>query len=200
MKKHTLWTACAMALALVGGLAWTQAAKKPVNRKCPLKPDVRVDPAQTVVYNGKVIGLCCSDCTDKWKKNPAAYAGAVKEDAHLPAEPEGFAALKDALDAAKGGGYVAIVFFADKGAASQALLKVVSDPSLTEEIGNCAYVRVDYKKDSEDAKKLGVTSAPTLLLIDATGEQPKELKKLTTATAKTLLKDLQDAAKKMEKK
>jgi hypothetical protein len=200
MKKHLLWTAGAVVLALVGGLGWAQAARKPVNRKCPLKPDSRVDPAQTVVYNGKVIGLCCSDCTDKWKKNPAAYASAVKEDAHLPIEPEGFTTLKDALDAAKVGGYVAIVFFADKAAASQALLKVVSDPALEEEIAKCAYVRVEYKKDSEDAKKLGVTSAPTLLLIDATGAQPKELKKLTTATPKTLLKDLQDAAKKMEKK
>src|SRR5688572_19086454 len=80
MKRTLLFAAAAVALA---GLAWAQA-RRPVNRKCPLKPSVRIDIAQTVIYNGKVVGLCCSDCTDKWKKNPAAYASALKEDANIP--------------------------------------------------------------------------------------------------------------------
>jgi hypothetical protein len=49
------------ALALVAGLCWAQAAARPVNRKCPFKPAIRIDPAITVVYKGKLIGLCCSD-------------------------------------------------------------------------------------------------------------------------------------------
>src|SRR5688572_3082174 len=72
-------------MALAAGLGLAQdGGKKIVNRKCPLKPDARVDTQQTLEYKGKIIGFCCSDCVDKWKANPAAHAAAVKEDAHLP--------------------------------------------------------------------------------------------------------------------
>lgn len=46
------------ALLLVAGLCWAQAAARPVNRKCPFKPAIRIDPAITVTYKGKLIGLC----------------------------------------------------------------------------------------------------------------------------------------------
>jgi hypothetical protein len=55
MRKSLLLLA--LAGAGLAGIAWTQA-KKPINRKCPIKPDVRVDPNITVVHNGKVVGLC----------------------------------------------------------------------------------------------------------------------------------------------
>lgn len=46
------------------------AAKKSgdtVNQKCPFM-DEAVDPAVTVSHKGQVIGLCCEDCIDEWKK------------------------------------------------------------------------------------------------------------------------------------
>jgi len=56
-KSHLLVAGAAVAVAILSGLAGEQA-KKAINRKCPIKPAVRVDPAITVVHNGKVVGLC----------------------------------------------------------------------------------------------------------------------------------------------
>lgn len=57
MTSRMLALGAVALVAVAGGLAFSQA-KKPINRKCPIKPDVRVDPAITVVHNGKVVGLC----------------------------------------------------------------------------------------------------------------------------------------------
>lgn len=193
-------TAAAVAAIALLGIAFAQDAKRPVNRKCPLKPDVPIDPALSVVYKGKLIGLCCTDCVEKWNKNPEAYIGRVKADSHLPVEPSGFATAKDALNSGRNGGYLTVLFFADKSPKSQAFLRLISDPSLEGEFGKCAYARVEFKKDSEEVKLFKVTAVPVLLLLDATQDPPKVLKSLTGGAPKTLLKDLQDAAKKIEKK
>ena len=195
MRKALIVTA---ALAVTAGLAWAQAGKRPVNRKCPVKPDVRVDPAITVTYNGKVIGLCCTDCVDKWKKNPAAYAGNVKEDAHLPLEPESLPSAKDAVENGKTGPYLTVLFFTDGKGPSQAMLRALSDPAVEAEIAKCSYAKVEFKKDSEDAKAFKVTSAPALLLLDPRPSPPKEFKRLTSAAPAAILKELQLAAKKLE--
>src|SRR5262245_31738361 len=108
MKKLSILSGL-LALGLVA--AWAAQAKQPVNRKCPLKPDVRVDPMQTVVFKGKVIGLCCSDCTEKFKKNPEAYMSKVKEDANTPMEPQGLSDAKTAITQGKGGPYLVVLFF-----------------------------------------------------------------------------------------
>jgi hypothetical protein len=186
------------ALAVLAGLGWAQAGKKAVNRKCPVKPDVRVDPAITVTYNGKTIGLCCTDCVDKWKKNPAAYAGNVKEDAHLPLEPESLPSAKDAIENGQTGPYLTVLFFTDGKGPSQAMLKALSDPAVEAEIAKCSYAKVDFKKDSEEAKTFKVTAAPTLLLLDPRSTPPKEFKRLTSAAPAAILKELQLAAKKLE--
>lgn len=190
--------AVAAAVALLAGLAWAQAGKKAVNRKCPVKPDVRIDPAISVTYNGKVIGLCCTDCVDKWKKNPAAYAGNVKEDAHLPLEPESLPNVKDAVENGKTGPYLTVLFFTDGKGPSQAMLRALSDPAVEAEIAKCSYAKVEFKKDSEDAKAFKVTSAPALLLLDPRPSPPKEFKRLTSAAPAAILKELQLAAKKLE--
>ena len=55
----------------------TQAAV-PVNKKCPVSGDP-VDPKEkTVVYKGQVIGFCCEDCVEPFKKNPDKYAKNIK--------------------------------------------------------------------------------------------------------------------------
>jgi hypothetical protein len=198
MKRFSTFAGAGLVLAFAATLAWAAVQAKPVNRKCPLKPDSRVDPKITLTHNGKVIGFCCTDCVDKWKKNPAGYASAVKEDANIPIEPEGFTDAKAALEAAQGGGYLCVLFFSDKGAASTALLKTICDTSLEEAFANCAYANVEFKKDNAEAKKLGVTAAGTLVLVDARPKEPKVLKTLASATPAVLKKEMQDAAKKME--
>ena len=187
----------AVALALVGGLAAAQQARKPINRKCPMKPDVRVDPAQTVVHQGKVIGLCCSDCTEKFQKNPGQWMAAVKADAHLPVEPEGYVDGKSALDAGKSGGYLVALLFAKSGKAP--ILAALSHPSLEEEMATIAYAKVEFKKDSDEAKLLKVSSAGTLVLVDARGETPKVIKSMSSGSPASLLKEIQNARKEMEK-
>ena len=59
--------------------------------------------------------------------------------------------------------------------------------------------KVDYKKDSDEAKQYKVTTAPTLILLDPTKEPAALLKTITGGTPKTLLKDLQDAKEKLGK-
>ena len=200
MKSVTRFAGVAFVLALVAGLAVAeQAAKKIVNRKCPLKVDSRVDPQQTVVYNGKIIGFCCSDCVEKWKKNPAGYAAAVKEDAHLPVEPEGYTDVKSALEAGKGGGYLVVALFVPKGGKSP-LLTAVSDPTIESDISNCAFAKVEFDANSADAKLLKVTAANTLMFIDPRPEPVKIIKTLTSGAAAVVLKELQAARKEMEPK
>jgi hypothetical protein len=91
------------------------------------------------------------------------------------------------------------VLFADKTPKTEAFLKLFLDAGVNPEILGCAFGKVEFKKDSEEAKKFKVTAAPTLLLIDPTKEQPVVLKTITTATPKTLLKDLQEAKEKLGK-
>jgi hypothetical protein len=199
MRGITLAASLVAVAGLAAGLGWAQAApKKPVNRKCPLKPDVIIDPTQVVVHNGKAIGLCCSDCTEKFKKNPAAYMAAVKEDSHLPKEPDGYTDFPAALDAAKGGGYLLVVLFADKKGQAP-LLRAVSDPSLESEFASCAYVKVEYVKDSPAATALDVKAVGTLVFVDPRGEKPKVIKSMTSGAPPAILKEIQNARKEMEK-
>ena len=78
---------------------------------------------------------------------------------------------------------------------------VLADKSVADTIGKVAYVKVVYKKDSEEAKKWKVSSTPTLLVIDASKDgEPKEVKRLTSGTPATIKKELETAIKKYEKK
>lgn len=56
----------------------TQAAATPINKFCPLNPENEVDPKVTVVYEGKTIGFCCSDCIADFQKDPAKYMKTLK--------------------------------------------------------------------------------------------------------------------------
>lgn len=186
-------------MALAAGLVLAQdGGKKIVNRKCPLKPDARVDTAQTMEYKGKLVGFCCSDCVDKFKANPAAHAAAIKEDSHLPEEPEGFTSAKEALEAAKGGGYLAVILFVPKGGKSP-LLTAISDVSIKPEIENCAFAKVEFNAGSDEAKLLKVTTANTLVLVDPRPATAKVIKALTAGGPPVLLKEIQAARKEMEK-
>ena len=197
MKKIFLWAAAGIAFATT--LAAAQAAGRPINRRCPLKPDIRIDPGCTVTYKGKLIGLCCTDCLDKWKKNPDACFSKVVADADKPVEPDSAKDAAGAISAGKTGGYLTVLFFTDKGAGSAAMLKAISDPTVEADITRCSYAKVEFKKDSEDAKTYKVTAAPAVLFIDPTQEPPKELKRLTTGGAAAIVKEIKDGLKKMGK-
>jgi hypothetical protein len=60
----------------------TQPSTQPVvafNKFCPVHPENAVDPSVPVVmYEGKAIGFCCSDCAGIFAKNPAKYAANIK--------------------------------------------------------------------------------------------------------------------------
>ena len=187
-----------LAAGLTVSLAWTFQDKKPVNKMCPVMTDHKVDTKVSVVHKGKVIGLCCTDCVKKWG-NGAPFEKNIKEDFGTPDLPEGADNVKGAIDGGKAGGYMVAALFADKSAKTDAFMKLFLDAGVNPEILNCAFAKVEYKKDSEEAKRYKVTAAPTLLLIDPTKEPAAVLKTITSATAKTLLKDIQEAREKVGK-
>lgn len=188
-----------LAAGVLAGIAWSAQSTPPVNKMCPVQTDHKVDVEVTVVYKGKVIGLCCTDCQKKFNQNPGAFAAKIKEDYGSPDMPEGAATAKEAIDGGKAGGYLVAVVFVDKSPKSEAFLKLFVDPGVNPEILSCAFGKVDFKKDSEEARKFKVTSAPTLLLIDPTKDPAAVVKSMTSATPKGLLKDLQDAKEKLGK-
>jgi hypothetical protein len=199
MKRSSVVAAAGLAVAFAATLGWAQAAGKPINRKCPLKPDVRIDPTCTVMYKGKLVGLCCTDCLDKWKKSPDAFFAKVVADANKPVEPDSAKDAAGAIASGKGGGYLTVLFFSDKSAGSAAMLKAVCDLAVEPEIAKCSYANVEFKKDSKDAEAYKVTAAPTLLFLDPTQDPPKELKRLTTAGPAGIVKEIKDGMKKMGK-
>jgi len=184
--------------ALGISLAATVQEKKPVNKMCPVMTDHKVDTKVTVLHKGKVIGLCCTDCAKKWG-NGAAFEKNIKEDYGTPDMPEGADNVKGAVEGGKAGGYMVVALFADKSAKTEAFMKLFLDAGVNPEILTCAFAKVEFKKDSDEAKHYKVTAAPTLLLIDPTKEPAAVLKTITAATPKTLLKDLQEAKEKVGK-
>lgn len=199
MKTWRRFAPGGLAVLAALGLAWGAQAASPVNKTCPVQTDHKVDVEVTTVYKGKVIGLCCTDCLKKFNLNPGAFAGKIKEDFGAPDMPEGAASVKDAIESGKAGGYLVAVFFTDKSPKSEAFMKLFVDPGVNPEILGCAFGKVEWKKDSEEAKKYKVTAAPALLLLDPTKEPAAVLKSVTSGTPKSLLKDLQDAKEKLGK-
>jgi YHS domain-containing protein len=47
-------------------------ASKPINTICPVSGE-EVDPAHTLVYEGKVIGFCCDKCPAEFQKDPKKF-------------------------------------------------------------------------------------------------------------------------------
>jgi hypothetical protein len=195
MKLFAAVLAVVFAATLASGVPQD---KKPVNKMCPVMPDHKIDSKVSVLHKGKVIGLCCTDCAKKWG-NGAAWEKNIKEDFGTPDLPEGADSVKGAVEGGKAGGYLVAALFADKSAKSEAFMKLFLDAGVNPEILNCAFGKVEFKKDSEEAKHYKVTAAPTLLLIDPTKETPVVLKTITSGTAKTLLKDIQEAREKLGK-
>ena len=55
------------------------AANGAVNQFCAIENEHKIDPnGKTYTYNGKVVGFCCSDCIDTFKKSPEKYMASLK--------------------------------------------------------------------------------------------------------------------------
>jgi hypothetical protein len=104
------------------------------------------------------------------------------------------------LKAAKEGSKPAVILFMDAGAKSKAFGESLGEKDLDEAFGKVAYAAVLFEKGSDEAKKFSVSSAPTIVIVDATGESPKVLKSLNSAAAKPLKTEIDAAVKKIAKK
>jgi|SRR5688572_25218845 hypothetical protein len=60
--------------------ATTQAAStQAVNKYCAvIGPDDLVDPKYNLIYKDQVIGFCCEECRDTFKKKPEKYVKKMK--------------------------------------------------------------------------------------------------------------------------
>ena len=57
----------------------TAPSTQPINKFCAVEQENKIDPkGGTYVYNGKVIGFCCPDCVDEFKKDPEKYMKTIK--------------------------------------------------------------------------------------------------------------------------
>jgi hypothetical protein len=86
----------------------------------------------------------------------------------------------------------------DAGAKSKSWGETLGDKELDEAFAKVSYAAVLFEKGSEEAKKYGVSSAPTIVIIDPT--EGKTIKTLTSAAPKTVKSEIDAAVKKMAKK
>lgn len=94
---------------------------------------------------------------------------------------------------------VALVFVDDK-PKSAAFLQIFADPTMMEEMEKVVFARIEFKKDSEEAKRWKVAQGATLVILDVTGDEPKVVKTLTGVGAKAVKTALEDQIKKAMKK
>jgi YHS domain-containing protein len=88
MKKMLITSAFALAAAC--GLAAfshaedpkappsTQKSDAPINKYCAIEQEHPIDPAVTYQYKDKLVGFCCKDCIDEFKKDPEKYLKNIK--------------------------------------------------------------------------------------------------------------------------
>ena len=50
----------------------------PANKLCPVEPDHEVDAKFTAIHAGKIVGFCCRDCIDEFRKEPKKYMEKLK--------------------------------------------------------------------------------------------------------------------------
>ena len=107
--------------------------------------------------------------------------------------------MADGVKSGKEGTKPVLVLFMDGTPKSKQWTEQLGDKSLDDVFGKIVYVAVDFKKDGEDEKKYSVTAAPTLVLIDASKDEPKG-KKLSSPAPGALKKELEAAIKEASKK
>jgi len=104
------------------------------------------------------------------------------------------------VKAGKEGSKPALILFMDATAKSKTFSEALGDKELDEAFGKVAYAAVVLEKGSDEAKKFSVSSAPTLVIVDPTADEPKVIKTLNSSAAKTLKTEIEAAVKKIAKK
>jgi YHS domain-containing protein len=179
----------------VSAAAWALQAG-PVNTDCPVKTGTPAKPGITSSYKGKTVAFCCGNCKGQFDSDPEKFVANIPGLA--PPQPRSaLNSLEEAVKSAQSGGKVAVLLFSDGGAKSKQFSLMLADASLDEAFGKVAYAMVEFTKDAADAKKLKVTAAPALLILDVSKEEPKELKKMTGGAPPTVKKEIEAALKKV---
>ena len=104
-----------------------------------------------------------------------------------------------ALEAGKAESKPVVLLFVDAKPKSEMFRKSLGDAAFKGVFDAVAFCEVEWKKDSEDAKKWKVTEAPTMLVIDPSDGEGKILKTLKTNAPKTVKPAIEDAVKKLKK-
>lgn len=182
----------------ITGVAWA-AQGKPINTDCPLKPGTPAKPGITSVYNGKTVAFCCGNCKGQFDGDPAKFAASIPGLAG-PSPRAGLSSFDEAQKAAKEGTKPLVVLFMDAGPKSKMYSEMLGDASLDESFAKVSYATVLFAKDDDQCKKLKVTAAPTLLILDPRGEELKELKKMAGGAPPTIKKEIEAAVKKLASK
>lgn len=108
-----------------------------------------------------------------------------------------------ALDSARESGKVVILAFASDSKDSEAALKALEDRQLAKLHDSVVFLKATFEKDGRTEKLWGVSSAPTLVLIDPTKEAGSKatLEKIMGKKSPLSLKaSIQKALKAIEKK
>jgi hypothetical protein len=116
-----------------------------------------------------------------------------------PTPRTGLTSADEALKAAKEGTKPLVLLFGDATPKTKLFAEMLGDPSLDESFGKVVYAVVEFKKDSDDAKKYKVTAAPTLLILDPRPEAPKELKKMAGGSPPAIKSEIEKAVKALSK-
>ncbi|MFN3484828.1 MAG: hypothetical protein ACK44W_05030 [Planctomycetota bacterium] len=72
------------AFLLAGGAVFALSQAKPVNAKCPVKPQNAPKPEITALYKGRTVGFCCESCKQRFAGDPGAYAEKISEISEAP--------------------------------------------------------------------------------------------------------------------
>lgn len=93
-----------------------------------------------------------------------------------------------------------MLVFVDGGKYSTAFLDILAHPFIGKDTwAKVAYAKVTYEKGSDLAKAWKVRKAPTMVVIDNTGESPKALRTLRGGSAQSIKSALLAAIKKVTK-
>lgn len=108
--------------------------------------------------------------------------------------------IGDALKEGKDGSKPALILFMDTTEKSKLFAEVLGEKDLDEAFGKVTYAAVVFERGSDEAKKYSVSSAPTLVIVDPSHEEPKVIKSLKSSSAKTVKTEIDAAVKKIAKK
>jgi hypothetical protein len=134
-------------------------------------------------------------------RSPAAVAKQIDEIAEkFSRGPKWVADIAAALAAGKSESKPVALVFVDEKPKSTQFLQLLSDPSLAGDLDKAVFAKLDLKKDAEEAKKWKVSAAGTIVIVDASGDEPKAIKTLSGSGPKAIKSALEEAIKKLSPK